>query len=135
MARGVNLCTFVGNLGKDVDTRYAQSGTAIANFSLAVGERKKVDGEWVDHTEWIRVTAFGKTAEACDKYLAKGSQCYVSGRMQTRKWTDKEGQDRYTTEIIANEVLFLGGKDRPQDRPSGDFPGDQGFDPNDDTPF
>jgi single-strand DNA-binding protein len=135
MARGVNKVILIGNLGADPDIRYSQSGNAVCNVSIATTEGVKVDGEWTDKTEWHRVVAFGKTAENIGKYLAKGSSMYVEGRLQTRKWTDKEGQDKYTTEVVANQVQFLGGKDRPQDRPSGDFPGDQGFDPNDDTPF
>jgi single-strand DNA-binding protein len=137
MSRGVNSCTFIGNLGRDPEIRYSQSGNAVVNFSLAVGDRRKADGEWTDHTEWVNIVAFGKTAEACEKYLAKGSQCYVQGKMQTRKWTDKEGNDRYSTEIVANEVLFLGGKGKQQEQPNqgNDFPGDNGFDPNSDVPF
>jgi single-strand DNA-binding protein len=117
MSKGVNSCFFIGRLGKDVDVRYAQSGTAVGNFSLAVGGRKKVGGEWQDHTEWVDCVVFGKTAEACRDHLSKGSQCAVQGELQTRKWQDKEGNDRYTTEIVAREVTFLGGNQG-------------GFDPN-----
>lgn len=133
MGKGVNRVFLIGNLGADPDIRYSQSGNAVCNVSIATTEGVKVDGEWTDKTEWHRVVAFGKTAENIGKYLAKGSSMYVEGRLQTRKWTDKEGQDKYTTEIVANQVQFLGGgKDRPQDRPSG---GDQGFDPNGEQPF
>ncbi len=110
MARGVNKVILIGNLGKDPELRYSQGGTAVANFSLATTERQKKEGEWVDHTEWHNIVVFGKTAENCSNYLSKGSSCYVEGRIQTRKWQDKSGNDRWTTEIVAFNVQFLGGK-------------------------
>ena len=107
---GVNKAILLGNLGKDPEVRYTQQQMAICNFSLATGERKKdQSGTWVDHTEWHNIVTFGKTAENCAQYLKKGKQVYIEGKIQTRKWQDKEGKDRYTTEILANTVQFIGG--------------------------
>jgi len=107
----VNKCIFIGNLGKDPEIRYLPSGEAVANFSIACSET------WTDklgakqeQTEWVRISAFGKTAEIAGEYLKKGSQVYIEGRMQTRKWTDKENQERYTTEIRCDRMQMLGGK-------------------------
>lgn len=106
----VNKVILIGNLGADPETRETQSGSSVGNLRIATNERRKNrDGEWVDHTEWHRVTVFGKTADNCDKYLSKGRQVYVEGRIQTRKWQDKEGNDKYTTEIVADQVRFLSG--------------------------
>lgn len=106
---GVNKVILVGNLGKDPELRYTQSQTPVCTYSLATGERRKdASGNWVDHTEWHNVVCFGKTAEHCSNYLKKGRQVYIEGKIQTRKWQDKEGKDRYTTEILANTVQFLG---------------------------
>ncbi|MBI5015401.1 MAG: single-stranded DNA-binding protein [Deltaproteobacteria bacterium] len=156
MAKGVNKAILLGNVGKDPEIRYTQSGTAVATFSLATSDRKKgPDGQWADHTEWHNIVAWEKTAEVCSQYVKKGSQIYVEGKIQTRKWQDKEGNNRYTTEIVANQLVLLGkggGSQRPEGaspdyRAPGaptkggadDFPGspidDGGFDPNDDVPF
>lgn len=102
----LNLCQFIGHLGKDCETRYLPSGDAVANFSIACNWKGK-DSEGV---EWVRLTAFGKLAEICAEYLKKGSQVYVSGRMRTRKYQDREGNDRYSTEIVADRMQMLGGK-------------------------
>ncbi len=148
MARGVNKVILIGNLGKDPEVRYTQGGTAVCNFSLATTERQKKGDEWVDHTEWHNIVLFGKSAENANQYLKKGSTCYIEGRIQTRKWQDKEGKDRYTTEILAQNIQFLGGGAGRQGGGGGssyggdsgpssggdDFPGG-GFDPNDDIPF
>lgn len=105
----VNKVILVGNLGKDPEMRYTNQQMAVCRFSLATGERRKdASGNWSEHTEWHNVVAFGKTAENCGQYLKKGRQVFIEGRIQTRKWQDKEGKDRYTTEIIANTVQFLG---------------------------
>lgn len=109
MMAGVNKVTLIGNLGRDPEVRYAQSGTAIAKLNLAVTERRKSGDSWEDHTEWVRVTCFGKTAENAGQYLAKGRQIYVEGRMQTSKYTDREGQEKWTTEVVASNIVFLGG--------------------------
>lgn len=112
MARGVNKAILIGNLGNDPDMRYTASGAAVANISIATAEswRDKESGEQQERTEWHRVVAFGRLAEIMGEYLRKGSQVYIEGRIQTRKWQDKDGQDRYTTEIVANEMQMLGGK-------------------------
>lgn len=112
MARGINKAILIGNLGNDPDIRYTASGAAVANISLATAEswRDKDSGEQQERTEWHRVVFFGRLAEIVGEYLRKGSQIYVEGRLQTRKWQDKEGNDRYTTEIVANEMQMLGGR-------------------------
>ena len=114
MAGGVNKVILVGNLGRDPEVRYTQSGTAVSNLRLAVTEKRKEGDGWVDDTQWIDVVCFGRTAENAGQYLAKGRQVYAEGRMQTRKWTDKEGNDRWSTEVVAQRLVFLsGGGDRP----------------------
>lgn len=112
MARGVNKVILIGNLGNDPDIRYTAGGAAVANISLATAEswRDKESGEQQERTEWHRIVFFGRLAEIVGEYLRKGSQVYVEGRLQTRKWQDKEGHDRYTTEIVANEMQMLGSK-------------------------
>lgn len=106
---GINKVMLLGNLGKDPEVRYTPQQMAICRFSLATGERKKdQSGQWVDHTEWHNVVSFGRTAENCAKFLKKGRQCFVEGRIRTNKWQDKEGKDRYTTEILADTVQFVG---------------------------
>lgn len=108
---GVNKVILLGNLGKDPELRYTQSQTPVCSFSLATSERRKdASGTWGDHTEWHNIIAFGKTAENSANFLKKGRQCYIEGKIQTRKWQDKEGKDRWTTEIIANTIQFVGGK-------------------------
>lgn len=108
----VNKVILVGNLGKDPEVRYTASGEAMCNFTLATTEswKDKSSGEKKELTEWHRVSFFGKLAEICGQYLKKGSQVYVEGSLRTRKWTDKEGQERYTTEIRGAEMTMLGGK-------------------------
>jgi single-strand DNA-binding protein len=114
MATGLNRVSLIGNLGKDPEVRYTQSGTAVGNLRLGVTERRKEGEEYKDQTEWVTVVCFGKTAENVSKYLQKGRQIFVDGRLQTRSWEDKTGQTRYTTEVIAQQVLFLGSaKDQP----------------------
>lgn len=108
----LNKVILIGNLGRDPETRYAPSGDAICNITLATTEtwKDKNTGERRDATEWHRVVFFGRLAEIAAQYLRKGSQIYVEGRLQTRKWQDKEGQDRYTTEIRADEMKMLGSR-------------------------
>jgi single-strand DNA-binding protein len=107
----VNKAILVGNLGKDLELRHTGNQTAVCTLNIATTERfKDASGSWTDRTEWHSVVVFGKQAENCCQYLSKGSQVYVEGRIQTRKWQDKEGRDRYTTEIVANSVQFLGKK-------------------------
>jgi single-strand DNA-binding protein len=98
-------------LGGDPEVRYTQSGTAVANFNMATTEKwKGQDGEMQEHTEWHKVVAFARLAEICEEYLSKGSLVYIDGRIQTRAWDDKDGNKRYTTEIVAKEMKMLGGK-------------------------
>ncbi len=107
----VNKAILIGNLGKDPEVRYMPSGEAIANITLATTDTwKDKSGEKQEKTEWHRVSFFGRQAEVVGEYLKKGSQIYVEGRIQTRKWQDKEGQDRYTTEIVADRMQMLGSK-------------------------
>ncbi len=107
----VNKAILIGNLGKNPDMRYTPEGTAITNITLATTENwKDKNGEKQEKTEWHHVVFFGKLAEIAGEYLTKGSQIYVEGRIRTRKWQDKEGQDRYTTEIVAGIMQMLGGR-------------------------
>lgn len=106
-----NHCSFIGRLGKDPETRHTQAGDAVCNFSVAVDESYKgKDGQKVEKTEWVNCVAWRKLGETCGQYLTKGSLVAVSGKMQTRKWQDSNGQDRYTTEILLDEMRMLGSK-------------------------
>jgi single-strand DNA-binding protein len=107
----VNKVIIIGNLGRDPETRYMPDGGAITNISVATTDSwKDKNGEKQEKTEWHRVAFFGKLAEIAGEYLKKGSQVYVEGRLQTRKWQDKDGQDKYTTEIVANVMQMLGSR-------------------------
>lgn len=151
----VNKVILVGNLGKDPDLRYTPSGAAVATFSLATSERfKGKDGQMQDRTEWHNIVVWNKLAEICGKYLHKGKQIYIEGRIQTRSYDDKEGNKRYITEIVAEEMQMLGrageesaGSARGEARPARqretarestpayeDF-ADPPFNPDDDIPF
>ena len=116
MAKGVNKVILVGNLGQDPEVRYMQNGDPVANISLATadGYKDKNTGQMVDKTEWHKVVFFGKLAEIAGEYLRKGSQVYIEGKLQTRKWQDQQGQDKYTTEIVVDsfngQMQMLGGK-------------------------
>ena len=112
MARGVNKVIIVGNMGADPEMRYTASGAAVANLNVATSEewKDKQTGEKKSSTEWHRVVMFGKLAEIAGEYVKKGQQIYLEGKLQTRKWQGQDGQDRYTTEIVANEMQMLGGK-------------------------
>ena len=106
----VNKVTLIGNLGKDAEIRNG-GGTTIANLRLATTDRRKAqDGTWTDHTEWHSVVAFGKTAEVMERWGKKGKMLYIEGRLQTREYTDKDGNKRWSTEVVANEIRMLGGK-------------------------
>jgi single-strand DNA-binding protein len=113
MARGINKVILVGNLGADPETRYTASGAAVTNIRLATSEtwRDKQTGEQQERTEWHRVVFFNRLAEIAGEYLRKGRQVYIEGSIRTRKWQDQNGQDRYTTEVVANEMQMLGGRD------------------------
>jgi single-strand DNA-binding protein len=112
MARGVNKVILLGNLGADPEKRETPSGLTITNLNLATSEQwtDKQSGEKRENTEWHRVVLFGRLGEIAAQYLNKGSQVYIEGRIQTRKWQDKEGQDKYTTEIVASDMQLLGGR-------------------------
>ena len=112
----LNKAEIIGNLGSDPEIRYTPSGDAVANFSVATTEswRDKNTGEQKESTEWHRVSIFGKLAEIADQYLKKGSQVYIEGKIQTRKWTDKDGIERYSTGINANKLLMLGSRNESQ---------------------
>jgi single-strand DNA-binding protein len=133
----VNRVILIGNLGRDPELRYTQSGSAVANFTLATNERwRDKDGNNQERTEWHRIVVWGRTAENCAQYLQKGRSVYVEGRLQTREWEDKDGNKRNTTEINALNVQFLGGRGGPGD--GGDDPGPSdpgGAPPGDDIPF
>ncbi|MDX1594802.1 MAG: single-stranded DNA-binding protein [Gammaproteobacteria bacterium] len=150
MARGVNKVILIGNLGADPEVRYTQNQSAVANLRLATSEqwRDKQTGENREQTEWHRVVMFGRLGEIAGEYLKKGSKVYIEGRIQTRKWQDRDGNDRYTTEIVANDMQML--DSRGDGGGSGGFGGDSrgggggghddgqrgGFDePDDDIPF
>lgn len=105
----VNRVFLIGNLGRDPEMRATAGGTSVCNLNVATTDRRKKGDGYEDHTEWHRVTSFGKTAEQCGKFLSKGRQVYVEGRLQTREWQDKDGNKRWTTEIVADRVQFLGG--------------------------
>ena len=144
MARGINKVILIGNLGNDPDTRYMPSGTAVTNISVATSRswKDKQSGEQKEHTEWHKVAMFDRLAEIAAEYLRKGSQVYIEGRLQTRKWQDKDGNDRYSTEIVANEMQMLGGRSgggapAMNDGPprSAPPPGPRNDDPDDDIPF
>lgn len=117
----VNKVILIGNLGRDPEIRYSASGVAVGNLNLATTHRAKgPDGQWAEQTEWHRVVVLGRTAEVAGQYLRKGRPVYIEGRLQTRKWQDQSGQDRYTTEILCENMQMLGGRD------SGDVPMDDG---------
>ena len=129
----LNKVILIGNLGKDPETRYMTNGDAVTNITIATSEswKDKATGEKQEKTEWHRVTFYRRLAEIAGEYLKKGSQVYVEGRLETRKWQDKEGKDRYTTEVIANEMQMLGSRggmgapsnDGDEERPRGAAPG------------
>ena len=112
MARGVNKVILVGNLGADPDTRYMPSGKAVTNIRVATSEswKDRTTGDMQERTEWHSVVMYDKLGEIAAEYLRKGSQVYIEGKIRTRKWQDKEGKDRYTTEIIADQMQMLGGR-------------------------
>ena len=137
---GLNKAILIGNLGRDPEVRYTPNGLAVANFSIATSETWTREGEKETRTEWHRIVAFGKLGEICGEYLAKGKQVYIEGRIQTRDWTDRDGNKRYTTEIVASNMLMLGARDMAgrapssTPEPSPDFPNFPN-DKDDDIPF
>ncbi len=140
----LNKVMLIGNLGKDPEVRYTTSGTAVASFSIATTERfKNKNGEWEEKTEWHNITLWSRLAEIAGEYLAKGRTVYIEGRLQTRKWQDRDGRDRYTTEIVGEKMQMLGGKGegggrtRTPEEPSYEQPSyeEPAFNPDDDIPF
>jgi len=110
--KGLNSVSIIGNLGNDPEIRYSASGNAIANISLAINESKKDGENWIDHVEWVRAVAFGRTAEVIKDYIHKGDAIHIIGRMQTRSW-EKDGVKQYSTEIVINNLIMLGGDSTP----------------------
>ena len=140
MARGINKVILIGHLGQDPETRYMPSGSAVTNLRLATSEqwKDKNTGDQQERTEWHSVAMFGRLAEIAAEYLRKGSQVYIEGRLRTRKWQDKDGHDRYTTEIVANEMQMLGGRpdsSAPARTSSAAMSGGPPTDLDDDIPF
>ena len=129
MARGVNKVILVGNLGADPETRYMPSGGAVTNINIATSKswKDKNTGDQQERTEWHRVVFFNRLAEIAAEYLRKGSQVYVEGELRTRKWQDRDGNDRWSTEIVADEMQMLGG--RPGAAPSAPMPARGGAEP------
>jgi single-strand DNA-binding protein len=140
---GINKVILIGRLGSDPEVRYTPSGVAVANFNIATSEewKDKDSGEKRERTEWHRIVAWRRLGEICGEYLSKGKQVYIEGRLQTRDWEDRDGNKRYTTEIVANDVQFLGARDssesaRPRGTGSSDFQGGPAQGPSDDDiPF
>jgi single-strand DNA-binding protein len=144
----LNKVMLIGNLGKDPEVRYTAGGTAVASFSIATTEKfKGKSGDWEEKTEWHNITLWARLAEIAGEYLSKGKTVYIEGRLQTRKWQDKEGKDRYTTEIVGEKMQMLSGKGeggggnaRPASKPSQqDYQGssyqEPVFNPDDEIPF
>ena len=133
----LNLCQFIGRLGGGPEIRYTPSGVAVANFTIAVSEKyKSKSGEQVENTEWIRCTAWRRLAEIIGEYLSKGKQVYVSGKWKTRKWDDKDGNTRYTTELQVDQMQMLGGHKDQNEQHGTDGDTHDGQTPNeDDIPF
>lgn len=141
----LNKVMLIGHLGRDPETRYMPDGGAVTNISVATTEtwKDKASGEKQEKTEWHRISAFGRLAEIMGEYLKKGSHVYIEGKLQTRKWQDKEGKDRYTTEIVAAQLQMLGGKpdgsskpaSKPASSPAEKKPAGKFDDMDDDIPF
>ena len=123
---GINKVILVGRLGKDPEMRHTQNGTSVCQLNVATSENWVKDGQKQERTEWHRIVCWSKLAEICNEYLKKGRQVYVEGRIQTRAWDDKEGNKRYTTEIVASTVQFLGTSGGRSDASSDDLPVDPG---------
>ena len=131
----LNKVLLIGNLGKDPEVRYTASGTAVASFSLATSEKfKNKGGEWEERTEWHNVTLWGRLAEIAGEYLGKGKTVYIEGRLQTKKWQDRDGKDRFTTEIVGEKMQMLSRKDGSNQEETGQTHEGPGF-PEGDDPF
>ncbi|TVM07040.1 MAG: single-stranded DNA-binding protein [Halomonas sp.] len=127
MARGINKVILIGNLGQDPEVRFTPSGTAVANLSLATSDTwmDKQTGQRQERTEWHRIVLFNKTAEIAQQYLKKGSKVYIEGRLQTRKWQDQNGQDKYSTEVVANDMQMLDSRGGGDFQGGGSYPNNQ----------
>jgi single-strand DNA-binding protein len=134
---GINKALIIGRLGQDPEVKFLPNGTAVANFSVATSEewKDKDTGEKKEATEWHKITAWRRLGEICGEYLKKGSQCFIEGKITTRSWEDKEGNKRYTTEIVASNVQFLGGRDNSQEYSKPSEPDKVTVTPDDDIPF
>ena len=115
----INKAILIGNLGADPEVRYTQNGAAVANFNIATTENWVKDGQKEERTEWHRIVAFARLGEICGEYLSKGSKVYIEGRIQTRQWDDKDGNKRYTTEIVAREMKMLSSRGAGADQGGG----------------
>lgn len=137
MSRGINKIILVGNLGQDPETRNLPSGDAVTNVSVATSEqwKDKKTGEQRERTEWHKVAFFGRLAEIAAQYLRKGSQIYVEGKLRTRKWQDRDGNDRWTTEVIADELQMLGGTGQRNEPPTISSNEESFVGADDDIPF
>jgi single-strand DNA-binding protein len=123
MASGLNKVMVIGNLGRDPELRFTAAGQAVSNFSIAVNRRWKTsDGEQREGTEWFNIVAWGNLAEICGQYLRKGSKVYIEGRLQSRKWEDDQGQERWRTEVVARDMLMLDGRREEQEDDSDEIP-------------
>ncbi len=136
MSGSINKVILIGNLGADPEIRQTSGGTSVCDLRIATNERwNDKNGQKQERTEWHRVVVWGNLAEICAKYLSKGRQAYIEGRLQTRSWDDKEGNKRYTTEIVANDVRFLGGKSNGNDYDNLSAPAADNSIVADDIPF
>lgn len=132
----LNLCQFIGRTGKTPETRHTQSGTAVSSVSIACSEKfKNKAGEMEEKTEWVNLVFWGKLAEIVAQYVDKGKEIYVQGRMQTRKYEDKDGVTRYSTEVVCERMQMLGGKGDGQKQQAHDEPEQSSFNESDDIPF
>ncbi len=130
---GVNKVILIGNVGKDPEIRYTQNGTAVTNFTLATNETWTKDGKKEERVEWHNVVAWARLAEICGQYLTTGKQVFIEGRIQTRKWEDRDGGTRYTTEVVAQNMQMLGGQIRKGEQPVESTVGSP--EPDADIPF
>lgn len=135
MSRGINKVILIGNVGRDPEIRYTTSGATVANLSLATSDnwKDKNTGERQERTEWHRLVAFSKVADVISAHVEKGAQLYIEGRLQTRKWEDADGNDRWTTEVVVNDMQMLGRREVPAEKPKQ--PALAGDDFDDSLPF
>ncbi|MDA8165460.1 MAG: single-stranded DNA-binding protein [Desulfobacteraceae bacterium] len=132
----LNKAQLIGNLGADPEVRYTKKGVAVANFRLATSESwKDGGGNQQEQTEWHRIIAFGRLGEICGEFLGKGQKVYIEGKLQTRKWQDRDGNDRYTTEIVARDLKMLSPRPGGSDQDMPELPPGQDPQPGDDVPF